>query len=161
MSTAARSVSLPGVACMQSGSSSFINFIIHYCCSYKDVKALVTSGEGKYYSTGLAVDAVRSELEFVGVLDQLQVLLARLLTFPLVTIAAINGNANTTPSLQSARSKQSFYHFLSVCAHFFIACSLIVAYSVAQATVMEEVRSWLCVMTTGLCSQTKDGFVCL
>ena len=53
----------------------------------------MTIGEGKYYSLGMDLDRMatmpgRGSYEFVS---EIQKLLARLLTFPLVTIAAING----------------------------------------------------------------------
>lgn len=54
---------------------------------------LVTTGEGRFYSTGVDVTTVQSPNpeQFLEVLTQLQQLLARLLTFPMVTVAAING----------------------------------------------------------------------
>ena len=54
---------------------------------------MVTTGEGKFYSTGVDVVTVQSPNpgQFLEVLTQLQRLLARLLTFPMVTVAAING----------------------------------------------------------------------
>ena len=61
--------------------------------SYKDAKALVTIGEGKHYSLGLDLEqmAMMPGLESFDFVSEVQVLLARLLTFPLVTVAAING----------------------------------------------------------------------
>ena len=64
-------------------------------CSYEDAKCLVTTGVGKHYSLGLdlewmgtqQVDAISS------LLNDLQKLLARLLVFPMVTVAALNGKA--------------------------------------------------------------------
>lgn len=62
--------------------------------SWTDVKALVTTGSGKFYSNGL-------DLNFLGAcnkseLDEYRVLFnklrKRLLCFPMVTIAAINGH---------------------------------------------------------------------
>ena len=54
---------------------------------------LVTTGEGKFYSTGVDVSTVQSDnsQQFLEVLSDLQKLLARMLTLPLVTVAAING----------------------------------------------------------------------
>lgn len=54
---------------------------------------MVTTGEGRFYSTGVDVTTVQSPNpnHFLEVLTQLQQLLARLLTFPVVTVAAING----------------------------------------------------------------------
>ncbi len=61
--------------------------------SLRGVTQLVTTGEGRFYSTGVEVEVVRDANagQFLGVLSLLQRLLARLLTFPLVTVAAING----------------------------------------------------------------------
>ena len=61
--------------------------------SYEDAKALVTIGEGKHYSLGLDLDrmATMSGLGSFDFLYKVQALLARLLTFPLVTVAAMNG----------------------------------------------------------------------
>lgn len=61
--------------------------------SYEDATALVTMGEGKFYSLGLDLAALRgfSAIETQQFSDDLQNLLLRLLTFPLVTVAAING----------------------------------------------------------------------
>ena len=54
---------------------------------------MVTMGEGKFYSLGLDLDlmATMNVLELFQFSDDIQKLLARLLTFPLVTVAAING----------------------------------------------------------------------
>ena len=62
-------------------------------CSYEDAKSLVTIGEGKHYSLGLDLEGLFSMpgLGFIKVLNDLQKLLARVLTFPLVTVAAVNG----------------------------------------------------------------------
>ena len=61
--------------------------------SYEDATAVVTMGEGKFYSLGLDLNlmATMSLLELLQFSNDLQKLLARLLTFPLVTVAAING----------------------------------------------------------------------
>ena len=54
---------------------------------------MVTTGEGKFYSLGLDLETLGSlsmaEAQQFG--EDLQKLLLRLLTFPLVTVAAING----------------------------------------------------------------------
>ena len=59
----------------------------------QDVKYLVTVGEGKYFTTGVDLEVVRSShsQSFLNVLSDLQKLLSRLLVFPIITIAAING----------------------------------------------------------------------
>lgn len=61
--------------------------------SCEDATALVTMGEGKFYSLGLDLVTLRgvSAIEAQQFSDDLQKLLLRLLTFPLVTVAAING----------------------------------------------------------------------
>ena len=53
----------------------------------------MTTGEGKFFSTGVDVDLFQlsDPNQFLAILSDLQQLLARLLTFPLVTMAAING----------------------------------------------------------------------
>ena len=63
-------------------------------CRYQDAKCLVTTGHGKYFSTGVDVSLFGSQSSrdsIVEVLSALQQLLYRLLTFPLITVAAING----------------------------------------------------------------------
>ena len=62
-------------------------------CRCGELTHLVTTGECKYYSTGVDVSTVQSHdpQQFLKVLAELQKLLARLVTFPLVTVAAING----------------------------------------------------------------------
>ena len=61
--------------------------------SYEDAKALVTIGKGKYYSLGMDLEQVATMpgLESLDFVYEVQRLLARLLTFPLVTVAAVNG----------------------------------------------------------------------
>ena len=61
--------------------------------SYEDATSLVTMGEGKFYSLGLDLTALGalSAMEMQQFAYDLQKLLLRLLTFPLVTVAAING----------------------------------------------------------------------
>lgn len=56
--------------------------------------ALVTTGEGRFYSTGLDLEWLSSGAEPPRVfLADLHMVLARLLAFPVVTVAAINGHA--------------------------------------------------------------------
>ncbi len=62
-------------------------------CSYDDATYLVLIGEGKFFSLGLDLtwlDKISSQgvKEFH---ESLQKLFARLLVFPLVTVAALNG----------------------------------------------------------------------
>ena len=62
--------------------------------SFEDATAVVTMGEGKYYSLGLdlPVLATMSVVEITPFSHDVQRLLLRILTFPLVTVAAINGS---------------------------------------------------------------------
>lgn len=57
--------------------------------------ALVTVGEGRFYSTGLDLDWMGGEgrARARPFLEALQRLLARLLAFPTITVAALNGHA--------------------------------------------------------------------
>lgn len=57
--------------------------------------ALVTTGEGKFYSNGLALDALggKSADEIRAYLRGVHALFARVLAFPRATVAAINGHA--------------------------------------------------------------------
>ena len=57
--------------------------------------ALVTTGEGKFYSNGLALDAIAGKggAEIAAYLDTVHRLFARVLGFPRVTVAAVNGHA--------------------------------------------------------------------
>lgn len=56
--------------------------------------ALVTTGEGKFYSNGLDLDWIMSAGdEGNGFLDDVHALFGRILTFPAITVAAINGHA--------------------------------------------------------------------
>jgi len=61
--------------------------------SYADARAVVTVGEGKHYSLGLDLDylAQANPLEVMAFIESLQAILLRILTFPMVTVAAING----------------------------------------------------------------------
>lgn len=56
--------------------------------------ALVTVSTGKYYSNGLDIQWLAGNRDRTAeYLDQVQAVLARLLTFPLPTVAAVNGHA--------------------------------------------------------------------
>lgn len=54
---------------------------------------MVTIGKGKHFSLGLDLEGLisLSAPEVMEFSDELQKLLGRILTFPLVTVAAING----------------------------------------------------------------------
>jgi enoyl-CoA hydratase/carnithine racemase len=55
--------------------------------------ALVTTGEGKFYSNGLDLDWLGTAADPTGFMDHVHRLLVRVLTFPAVTVAAVNGHA--------------------------------------------------------------------
>lgn len=57
--------------------------------------ALVTTGEGKFYTNGLDLDWIsKLQPEQAGpFISEVHELLARVLTFPLITVAAVNGHA--------------------------------------------------------------------
>jgi enoyl-CoA hydratase/carnithine racemase len=56
--------------------------------------ALVTTGEGKFFSNGLDLDwLMAGGDETVGFIDDVHRLLGRVLGFPAVTVAAVNGHA--------------------------------------------------------------------
>jgi len=56
--------------------------------------ALVTTGEGKFYSNGLDLDWLAGAgPDASGFLDDVHTLLRRVLGFPAVTVAAVNGHA--------------------------------------------------------------------
>lgn len=56
--------------------------------------ALVTTGEGKFYSNGLDLDWLAAAgQEASGVVDGVHRLLGRVIGFPAITVAAVNGHA--------------------------------------------------------------------
>ena len=55
--------------------------------------ALVTTGEGKFYSNGLDLDWLGTAADPGAFMDEVHRLLVRLLMFPAVTVAAVNGHA--------------------------------------------------------------------
>jgi enoyl-CoA hydratase/carnithine racemase len=59
-----------------------------------EAKALVTTGSGKFYSNGLDLDWLAAHNDQGDwYIDQVQLLLARVLVAPVPTVAAINGHA--------------------------------------------------------------------
>ncbi len=79
-----------------------------------DVDALVTVGSGKFFTNGLDLESVlKMEREGVVVFMQnFTKLISRFLTFPMVTLAAING--------KHARPHQYFTIFpIILCVHAF------------------------------------------
>ena len=67
--------------------------------SYKDATCLVTISEGKFFSLGINLDYLLSVSgnEMTQIMADLQRLYCRLLTFPMVTVAAANGMIPHTP----------------------------------------------------------------
>ena len=57
-------------------------------------KALVTTGAGKFYSNGLDLDYMQSgEVEPGAYVESVLAIMSRLLIFPAITVAAMNGHA--------------------------------------------------------------------
>jgi Delta3-Delta2-enoyl-CoA isomerase len=57
-------------------------------------KALVTTGTGKFYSNGLDLDYMQSgEVEPGAYVETVLAIMRRVLTFPAITVAAMNGHA--------------------------------------------------------------------
>jgi enoyl-CoA hydratase/carnithine racemase len=57
-------------------------------------KALVTTGAGKFYSNGLDLDYMQSgEVEPGAYVESVLAIMSRVLTFPAITVAAMNGHA--------------------------------------------------------------------
>ena len=54
---------------------------------------MVTVSDGKHYSLGLDVDLLSGGVDMIQYLFDVQKLYRRLLTFPMVTVAAANGIA--------------------------------------------------------------------
>lgn len=60
--------------------------------SNPDIKALITTGEGKYYSTGLDLSIFNdADTSIKEVFQEFNRIINRLVTFPMLTMAAING----------------------------------------------------------------------
>ena len=61
-------------------------------CSYEDATCMVTVSDGKHYSLGLDLELVTGGgVNMMQYLFDVQKLFRRLLTFPVVTVAAANG----------------------------------------------------------------------
>ncbi|XP_064406406.1 uncharacterized protein LOC135351347 [Halichondria panicea] len=73
---------------------SAMNSALDKAESYEDAKAVVTIGDGKHYCLGLDLDYLSTAPADDALMfsENLQKLLLRILTFPLVTVAAINGH---------------------------------------------------------------------
>ncbi|XP_032233212.1 enoyl-CoA delta isomerase 1, peroxisomal isoform X2 [Nematostella vectensis] len=71
-----------------------LNEVLDEIISNQRVKFLITVGSGKYFSNGFVIERLLSEsVEDNKVVPEHHRLLMKLLTFPLPTIAAINGHA--------------------------------------------------------------------
>jgi Delta3-Delta2-enoyl-CoA isomerase len=76
------------------GSVAAINGALDQACSADGPCALVTTGEGKFYSNGLDLDWLAAAgQDATGFLSDVHRLLGRVLGFPAVTVAAVNGHA--------------------------------------------------------------------
>ena len=64
--------------------------------------AVVTTGEGKFYSNGLDLDELSSAPDPGDFMDGVHQLLVRVLTFPAVTVAALNGHAFAAGAMLAA-----------------------------------------------------------
>jgi hypothetical protein len=90
-----------------------------YCCPlcrYEEARFLVTTAVGKHYSLGLDLEwmAEQSALEVMQFSNDTQKVLARLLTFPLVTIAAISGKPRSQPCSQAFLSHHAYINLGNV-----------------------------------------------
>ena len=81
-------------ACTPNELDSILPISLFPLSSYEDANSVVTIGDGKFYSLGLDLEhlVTMAPYDLITFTTNLQKLLARLLTFPLVTVAAINGN---------------------------------------------------------------------
>ncbi len=64
--------------------------------------AVVTTGEGRFYSNGLDLDWLGTSEDPGGFMDGVHRLLVRILTFPAVTVAAVNGHAFAAGAMLAA-----------------------------------------------------------
>ena len=64
-----------------------------FVCRCKKVQFLITTGDGKFYSNGLDQAFLKTctAEEFLATLNLLYNINMRLLTFPVLTVAALNG----------------------------------------------------------------------
>ena len=69
--------------------------LLDYIESTPSIRALITTGKGRFFSNGLDLDAIRKGTETPAEesLHSLQGIMRRLLYLPIITIAAINGHA--------------------------------------------------------------------
>lgn len=71
-------------------------YILYYFSSNQDAKVLITIGEGKFFSNGLDLERMKSFTanDFQQFEKYMKHLIKKMLTFPLITIAALNGNGS-------------------------------------------------------------------
>lgn len=74
-------------------SKFFIITVCHKCCSCHDATAMVTIGKDKHFSLGLDLQELDNltDADRINFFNDFERLLCRTLTFPLVTVAAVNG----------------------------------------------------------------------
>ena len=116
-----------------------------YAHRYTDVTCLVTTGVGKVYSAGLDISTNSPSTHDWNKIAQdmatLQKLLARLLTFPMPTVAAMNGI-------------YMYIYYMQLPGYGIRVCW---STSPSQAMHLVEVDCWHWPMTTGSCTLTEDG----
>ena len=119
--------------------------LISFICSMSNIKFLVTVGEGKYFSTGVDMDIVKSSdpNDFVRVLSDLQQLLSRLLVFPLVTVAAINGKLLVLDTLEASTKFLSIFSMLTYFAYSLFGFLLGISLCHFKSFTVIFVCSWL------------------
>ncbi len=79
---------------LNAGSVAAINEALDQVGPANAPCALVTTGEGKFYSNGLDLDWLAAAgQEAAGFVDDVHRLLGRVIGFPAVTVAAVNGHA--------------------------------------------------------------------
>ena len=89
------------VAHLRSGENRFNDeFVEEFGAVFDEVEqaglpsAVVTTGEGRFYSNGLDLEWLGTSEDPGGFMDRVHRLLLRILTFPAVTVAAVNGHAS-------------------------------------------------------------------
>jgi enoyl-CoA hydratase/carnithine racemase len=71
-----------------------INAALDRVAACEEPRALVTTGEGKFYSNGMDLDWLSAAPERAGeYLRAIYAVLGRMLSFPAITVAAVNGHA--------------------------------------------------------------------
>jgi Delta3-Delta2-enoyl-CoA isomerase len=148
------------VLCMRSGENRFNWSFLDALMAARDEierapepSALVTLGEGKFYSNGLDLEWMggpgRAQAE--ACIDRVHELLARMLTFPTITVAALNGHAFAAGAMfalahdfRVMRSDRGYFCLPEVDIHipFTLPMSALIQARLSKATAHEA-------MTTG------------